>query len=54
MKSFWKYQVRYRAAKALMELGLLLMPDGRYKRELLQVLWQLHAKVMATTQHRSV
>lgn len=48
MRQFWKYQVQYRTAKGLMDAGLWLMPSGRYKTELLGVLWQLRAKVRAT------
>ena len=38
--------LRYRAARCLVHMGLWMMPDSRYKRELLALLWQLYDKVM--------
>lgn len=45
--SFWKYQVRYRLARRLIHIGLFVMPDGRYKDDLLARLWSLYDKVVA-------
>jgi hypothetical protein len=43
-----KRHIRYRVSRALIHFGIWLMPEGRYKSELLDVLWQLHDRVKAT------
>lgn len=43
-----KLHIRYRVSRALIHFGIWLMPEGRYKLELLDVLWQLHERVVAT------
>jgi hypothetical protein len=53
VKDFWKHQVRYRVAKFLMDCGIRVMPDTRYKREMLDALWALHDKVVTTVSGRS-
>lgn len=50
-----KLHIRYRVSRFLVHLGIWLMPEGRYKSELLNVLWQLHERVKATiSEGRSV
>ena len=46
MQSFWKYQIRYRLARRLIHIGLFVMPEGRYKTELVDGLWALYDRVM--------
>ncbi len=36
---------RYRIARTLIHLGIFIMPDGRYKTEMLDALWALYFKV---------
>lgn len=45
MSDYFRYYVRYRVARWIMNFGLWLIPDGAYKTELLQLLFQLRAKV---------
>jgi hypothetical protein len=47
MKRFWELNVRYRLARRLIHVGLFVMPEGRYKTELLDSLWDLYDKVAA-------
>lgn len=49
MKSFWKYQIRYRLARRLIYAGLFVMPEGRYKTNLINSLWSLYDEVMAVS-----
>jgi len=49
--------LRYRVSRFLIHLGLTLMPPGRYKGRLLEVLWSLHEEVLEsnsrdTSKHR--
>lgn len=48
MNRFWKYQVRYRIARAFVHLGLHMMPPGRAKNEIMLLLWTWRAGVDAT------
>lgn len=45
MKAFWKYQVRYRLARALIHTGLWMWPSGRAKIEVSTALWGWRSKV---------
>jgi hypothetical protein len=47
LSKFWKYQVRYRLARRLIYAGLFVLPNGRYKDEVLAGLWRLYDEVMA-------
>lgn len=38
-------RLRYNIARTLIHVGLWIMPDSRYKRDLLELLWMLRAKV---------
>jgi hypothetical protein len=49
MERFWQYQVRYRFARRLIHMGLFVMPEGRYKDDLVDSLWALYDKVAAVT-----
>lgn len=49
MRRFWKIQVRYRLARRLIHLGLFVMPEGRYKIELIDSLWTLYDRVVAVS-----
>lgn len=46
MARFWKYQVRYRLARRLIHIGLFVMPNGRYKDDVLASLWSLYDEVV--------
>lgn len=45
----WKYQVRYRLARRLIHVGLFVMPEGRYKTNLMNALWDLYDAVATAT-----
>lgn len=45
----WKYQIRYRLARRLIYAGLFVMPQGRYKTNLLNAMWDLYDAVVAST-----
>jgi len=49
------WYIRYRAAKSLIHLGLLVMPESRYKRDLLRTLYALtdHVAVSVALQNSS-
>jgi hypothetical protein len=49
MKSFWRYQIRYRLARRLIHMGLWMMPEGRYKDDMINGLWDLYDRVFAQT-----
>jgi hypothetical protein len=49
MQRFWKLHIRYRVARRLIHIGLFVMPEGRYKDDLLGCLWALYDKVAAET-----
>lgn len=38
--------IRYSISRQIIHFGLWVMPDGRYKRRLLEVLWALHKEVL--------
>jgi len=40
--------IRYSISRALIHLGLRIMPEGAYKTELLEVLWELNRHVHQT------
>lgn len=42
--------IRYRIARHIIHFGLWLMPDSRYKREVLAMLWQHHDHVVMTVE----
>jgi hypothetical protein len=48
MTRFWEYQVRYRLARRLIYAGIFVMPEGRYKDNLVNSLWSLYDEVMAS------
>lgn len=48
MSNFWRYQVRYRAARWLIHAGLHIWPTGRGKAEVLDLLWKWRGDVEAT------
>lgn len=55
MRRFWKYQIRYRIARRLIYAGIFVMPNGRYKDNLVNGLWSLYDEVMlASTDTGSV
>lgn len=39
---------RYRIARELIHIGLMIMPPSRFKDELLAVMYALHRKVLET------
>jgi hypothetical protein len=45
VRRFWNVQIRYRLARRLIHTALWVMPEGRYKSELLACLWFLYDKV---------
>jgi hypothetical protein len=53
MRQFWKFNVRYRLARRLIHAGLWVMPEGRYKSELLACLWLLYDKGHGRSRHRA-
>lgn len=46
VRRFWKYQIRYRLARRLIYFGIFVMPEGRYKDNLVDSLWSLYDEVM--------
>ena len=48
IKSFWRYQIRYRLARLLIHVGLKVMPPGRARRELNAVLWTWGMQITAS------
>jgi hypothetical protein len=45
MTDFFRFHIQYRTARVIMYFGLFIMPSGRYKTELLKVLYELKQRV---------
>ena len=45
MHSFWRVQIRYRLARALIHVGLFVWPPGRAKAEIMELLWEWRWRV---------
>ena len=40
--------IQYAFSRQIIHFGLWIMPDGKFKRRLLEVLWQLNEEVYTT------
>lgn len=48
MADFWKWHIRFRLARALIHLGLAIWPKSNSKREVVNILNEWSAAVVAT------
>ena len=48
MADFWKWHIRFRLARALIHLGLAIWPASNSKREVVRILSEWGAAVIAT------
>lgn len=42
---FWRYQVRFRLARLLILIGLIVWPPGAAKTEVIELLWQYRRRL---------
>lgn len=48
MRDFWKWHIRFRLARGLIHVGLAIWPESNSKREVLKLLTEWGATVIAT------